>query len=197
MQDDIYFQNLYRRQVNAIPDITELYKKANIYKKKNLIKLVVANVSLLFTSAFIIWIWYFYDPTFVTTKIGIALVILAMVLFIAVYNNIIPFLLKRTQNNNTKDYLNQLLNLKKKQKFLQSYMLNIYFILLFTGICLYLYEFVFKMPLSGGILTYGITLLWIAINWFYFRPRIIKKQEKEINQLINAFKRVDDQFEKL
>lgn len=197
MQDDIYFQNLYRRQVNAIPDITELYKKANIYKKKNLIKLVVANVSLLFTSAFIIWIWYFYDPAFVTTKIGIALVILAMVLFIAVYNNIIPFLLKRTQNNNTKDYLNQLLNLKKKQKFLQSYMLNIYFILLFTGICLYLYEFVFKMPLSGGILTYGITLLWIAINWFYFRPRIIKKQEKEINQLINAFKRVDDQFEKL
>lgn len=194
MEDKIDFHHLYKRQNIAIPEIAELYKKANDYKKKNLIKLVVANISLLLISAFIIWIWYFYDPNFVTTKVGIALVLIAMGLFIAVHNKTIPLLLKKSTDINTKYYLKQFLELQKKQKFLQSYMLNLYFILLFTGICLYLYEFVFRMNLLFGILIYGLTLLWIAVNWFFLRPRIIKKQEKEINQLIDAFKSVNDQL---
>jgi hypothetical protein len=35
------------------------------------------------------------------------------------------------------------------------------------------------MTLLDGLLTYGITGLWIAFNWFYLKPKIKKKQQQK------------------
>ena len=46
------------------------------------------------------------------------------------------------------------------------------------------------------IFTYFLTFLWIAINWFYFRPKSIKKQDKAINELIEKFGNLSSQLKK-
>ncbi len=73
-------------------------------------------------------------------------------------------------------------------------MLSVYFIILSLGIGLYLFEYVSKMTRFWGIFTYAITLLWIAINWFYLRPKTIKKQNAKPNKLLAEFKNLTNQM---
>ncbi len=194
MSNNTDLKELWHQQETAIPDTKDLFEKANTFKKKNVRKLIIANILLILTSAFIVFIWYYYQPKMITTKIGIILTIFAMVLYLFIYNQIIPLLMTASYEKNSNQYLQQLLKLKEKQLFLQNTILNIYFILLSTGICLYMFEYTSRMTLFWAFFSYGITLLWIAVNWFYFRPRTIKKQQAGINELIKKFEMVSRQL---
>ncbi len=193
MNTNIDFKKLWNKQETEIPEIAALFKKANQLKRNNLYKLIASNIILALTSIFIGFIWYYYQPELLTTKIGIVLVITAMILFLAVYNKIIPLLLKSNVDINNKQYLQQLLKLKEKQLFLQTTMLNIYFVLLSLGIGLYLFEYASRMTLTWAVFSYGIIFLWIAGNWLYIRPKAIKKQQAKMNKLICKFKDLEEQ----
>ncbi len=195
MNADIDLKKLWSKQKAEIPDVEELFKKANRFKKNHLFKLIGINILFLAISISIALIWFYYQPELLTTKIGIVLVIIAMLVYIAAYNTTVPLLVgSRSLNISVKAYLKQLLKLKEKQLFQQTKILNVYFILLSLGIILYLIEYVSKMDITFAILSYGVTLLWIAINWFYFRPKLIKKQRTKMNKLINEFKEIDKQL---
>lgn len=194
MTININFKELWDKQPASAPDTKELFEKANKYKRKNLRELVITNVLLLVTSAFIIFVWYFYKPEMVTTKTGVILCVLAMVSYLLVYNQMIPLLLKTDYFLNSSDYLHKLLKIKEKQLFLQSTMLNIYFILLITGISLYMYEYALRMSLFWGLFTYAMTFTWFAITWFIFRKNKIKKQRAAVNDLIRRFSEISDQL---
>jgi hypothetical protein len=194
MSDNIHLKELWDRQETAIPDTTELIGKANKFKKQNLRKLIIANTLLLLTTGFIIFIWYHFQPKMITTKVGIMMVILAMGLYLLIYNQTIPLLMKINYEKSSNEYLQDLLKLKEKQLFLHNAFLKIYFILLSTGICLYMFEYSSRMTLGWAAFAYGLTLLWLAVNWFWFRPRTIKKQLEKINDLIRKFERVGEQF---
>ena len=51
------------------------------------------------------------------------------------------------------------------------------------------------MTVFYALITYGITLLWIAFNWFYIRPKQIAKQQDKINGLIEKFEAINHQLE--
>jgi len=34
----------------------------------------------------------------------------------------------------------------------------------------------------------------MALNWFYFRPKIIKKQQQKLNDIIADLEKINDQF---
>jgi hypothetical protein len=57
-----------------------------------------------------------------------------------------------------------------------------------------MFEYVLRMTLLDGLLTYGITGLWIAFNWFYLKPKIIKKQQQKLNDSIAALENMNNQF---
>ncbi|HMQ67821.1 MAG TPA: hypothetical protein PKA90_02755 [Ignavibacteria bacterium] len=196
MTININLKELWNEQSTVIPDQKEILEKADNFRKKNLRKLVLTNILLLLTSAFIGFIWYYYQPEMITTKLGIVIVILAMIIFLCCYNLMIPELKKSDYSLSSSEYLKKLLGLKEKQKFLQTTMLNIYFIMLSAGIALYMYEYASRMKMLWTIFTYGLTFLWIAINWFYFRPKSIKKQDKAINELIDKFGNLSNQLYK-
>ncbi|WP_347219426.1 hypothetical protein, partial [Chryseobacterium sp.] len=157
-------------------------------------KLILTNLLLIATSLCIAFIWYRYQPQFISTKIGIVLVILAMVIFLLAYNRMfmVFYTIDKTQSNS--EYLQNLYLVKNKQKFMQTTMLNLYFIMLFLGICLYMYEYASKMSSLSGILAYALTFLWIGFNWFYIRPKTIKKQQGKIDGLINKFEEINNQL---
>jgi hypothetical protein len=187
MKSTTDLKELWKKQETAIPDTKELFEKINIFKRKNLYALILTNLALLFTSFFICFIWYYFKPETITTKIGIVLAVMAMALYLFVYNRMIPLLVRVGYDMNSSQCLQQLLKFKEKQIFLQNIALNIYFPLLSTGIFLYMLEYTFRMKLPWSILSYIITFSWIAIIWFYFMPRTVRKQQVKINELIDKF----------
>ncbi len=194
MSDSIDLRKLWGQQKSTPPSIAELFKTAKEFKSARINKLIVLNVVLLLSVAFMGSIWFYFQTELWTTKVGISLMVLAMLLFFAAYNTAIPLLIKIGEDLNSKQYLQQLLQLKEKQRYLQTTMLNIYFLLLSLGIGLYMYEFVARMPIIWGGLAYALVLVWMLVNWFYWRPKTIAKQEKEINELINKFKTLEEQI---
>ena len=82
MDNNIDFKNLWKQQTVSTPNIEELLSKLDHFKKISLRKLILTNVLLIATIAFIIFIGYYYQPEFVSTKLGIVLNILAMMIFL-------------------------------------------------------------------------------------------------------------------
>ncbi|MDQ1855659.1 hypothetical protein [Chryseobacterium sp. WLY505] len=194
MDTNIDFKNIWKQQTSNKPHLEELLGKLKKFRNQNLRKLILANVALITTSILIAFIWYIYQPQMITTKIGIVLVILAMVIFLLAYNKMFMVFYKIDQTQSNSEYLQSLYVVKSKQKWMETTILNLYFMMLFLGICLYMYEYTSRMTLGAGILTYAITCAWIAFNWFYLRPRTIKKQQEKLNELINKFEEINNQL---
>jgi len=192
--NNIDFKDLWKKQTVNQPNIEDLLVRLKQFKKASLRSLWVTNILLAATTAFIIFIWYRYQPEFISTKIGIILVILAMVMYVGVYNRLLGTYKNIDSTQTNQEYLQQLISIRKKQQYMQSTILSLYFVLLGAGIGLYMYEYTVRMTALWAIFTYGITLLWIALNWFYIRPKQIKKQQTKINGLIEKFEAINHQF---
>ena len=193
MKNSIDINEIWKKQEIVEPNLSEFIKSANGIKSKNLKIIILVNILLLSTSIFIILIWVYFQPKLITTKIGIVTTIIAMLIYAIAVNKTIS-INKEKFNVDNKQYLRQLINLKNKQRFLQNTMLKVYFILFSIGLCLYLIEYVQLMNLILGTIVYSSTLLWIAINWFYFRPKIIKTQNLKIDELIIKFENINNQI---
>lgn len=193
--NNIDFKDLWKKQAINKPNIEDLLARLKQFKKASLRSLWRTNILLAATSAFIIFIWYRYQPEFISTKIGIILAILAMVMYVGVYNRVLSTFKNIDSTQTNQEYLQQLILIRKKQQYMQSKVLSWYFILLMAGICLYMYEYASRMTVFYALITYGITLLWIAFNWFYIRPKQIAKQQDKINGLIEKFEAINHQLE--
>lgn len=193
--NNINFKDLWKKQTVNQPDIKDLQDRVSKFKKIALRSLWITNILLFATSAFIIFIWMYYQPKFISTKIGIVLTILAMSVYVFVYNKLMKDYKNIDSTQTNQEYVQKLISIKKKQQFLQTKMMTFYFVLLTIGICLYMYEYASRMSILGASLAYGITLLWMLFNWFYLRPKQVKKQQEKINSLIEKFEEVSHQLE--
>lgn len=193
--NNIDFKDLWKKQAVNKPNIEDLLARLKQFKKASLRSLWRTNILLAATSAFIIFIWYRYQPEFISTKIGIILAILAMVMYVGVCNRVLSTFKNIDSTQTNQEYLQQLILIRKKQQYMQSKVLSWYFVLLMAGICLYMYEYASRMTVFYALITYGITLLWIAFNWFYIRPKQIAKQQDKINGLIEKFEAINHQLE--
>ena len=195
MDNNINFKDLWAKQSASQPDVAELHQKARQLNKSAIRRVIFINLLLFVTSAFIIGIWIYFQPQMLSTKIGIVLVVLAMGIFVVASNQSVPMLKKANSSQNNSEFLKNLLAIKSKQQFLQTYIMNLYFILLSTGIFLYMYEYASRMTKWWEMFAYGITMGWIAFNWFYFRPRQIRKQNARLNGIISKFEMLNKQLD--
>ncbi|MBP4138110.1 hypothetical protein [Flavobacterium geliluteum] len=194
MDNNTDFKDLWKKQKVNQPNIEELLLKIKQFKKAGLKSFWITNVLLIATSVFIGLVWYYYQPQFISTKIGIVVTILSMIIYLSVYSKLLSSFKTIDSDKSNQEYLLKLIEIKKKQHFLQSTMMNLYFIMLTIGIGLYMYEYAVRMTAFWAIFAYGITLLWFAFNWFYIRPKQIKKQEQKIDGLIAKFEAVNEQL---
>ena len=194
MNHSIDLKELWSQQHSMIPDTKELFEKTKMFKRSNLRRLILTNAVLIFTSAFIIYVWYYYKPRMMTTTIGIILSVLAMVLYLFAYNKTIPLLLEVNYDLDSRQYLQRLVLFKEKQRFLQTTMMNIYYLFLSAGICLYMVEYTLRMTLFWASVTYGIIILWIAFNWLYLKPKSMKKEQGKLDLLITRFELLNGQL---
>lgn len=152
------------------------------------------NFMLLATMAFVGFIAFAYWPLAWTTLIGIVLTELSMLLYLWQYNRHTTVRHITTETSNARAYLEWLYEDRKRQRYLGRQLMSAYFLLLSTGVLVYMWEFVQRMPGFYGWLAYGVTLGWFALNWFVFRPRIIQKREAALNDLIQQLERLQQQW---
>ena len=195
MENNIDFKDLWKKQSITQPDINELMDKLKHFKKTSLRRLILTNVMLIATCVLILLIWFYYQPQWVSTKIGIVLNVAIMAIYLFVYNKLFDAYKAIDNTDSNAAYLQKLIAIKTKQKFLQSKMLSIYFLVLGFGLCLYMYEYTAMMALFWGIFAYTITFFWGAFVWFYLRPRQIVKENLKIDNLIDKFQRINNQLE--
>src|SRR6201985_2364240 len=124
--NNINFNELWAGQKTSAPNTEDLFLKINRFKKDTIKKLLFTNIMLAATTAFIIFVWVHYQPEFLSTKIGIVLTILAMMLYILVYNKSYSLLKKADAAQSNSEHLKNLLSLKARQQFMQTTMLNLY-----------------------------------------------------------------------
>jgi predicted permease len=195
MDNNIDFKDLWKKQSVSQPNIEDLLVRLKQFKKVALRSLWITNILLIATSIFIAAIWYYYQPQFISTKIGIVVTILTMVIYLVVYNKLLANYKNVDATQTNHEYLQNLILIKKKQQFLQSTVLSLYFVFLTIGLCLYMYEYASRMTTFWGIFTYVMMLFWMGLNWFLIRPKQIKKQQAKLNGLIAKFEEVDNQLE--
>ena len=193
--NNIDFKDLWKKQSVGQPNIEEVLARLKQFKKGALRTLWITNILLFATCAFILFVWYYYQPEFISTKIGIVLTILAMVIYLVVYNRLLGTYKNIDATQTNQQYLQKLILIKRKQQFLQSKILSLYFVLLGVGISLYMYEYTSRMTLLFGVLTYVLLFVWIAIAWFFLRPKEIKKHETKLNSLIARFEDINNQLD--
>ncbi len=198
MNSDIDLKALWQQQPDMpVPDKKELFSKAAKLKNKTRNKLITTNVLLILTSIFITFIGWSYHPKLVTTKIGILIMVIDMVAYLLVYNQLIPVLYKKDAGASTHEYLQQFIRIKKKQDFLNTTMLSIYYLLLSAGLFLYFIEVADRKNMAARLMTYAITSAWILFSWFYIRPRTIRKQRAAVDTMISKLQAIDDQLTNL
>lgn len=194
MNNSTDFKSLWKQQAPAAaPELKALLDKAKALKKKTRNGIIGSNILLASTAAFIVYVIISFHPERLTTKLGALLVILAIAVFLVVRNQLLAFLSKEKLEENSRDYLEHLMRLRQKQQFLQTSVLSAYFILLGAGIALYMIEYASRMTLLWGSVTYLVTFAWIAFNWFYIRPRTIRKQSAALNELIAQLEKLSSQ----
>jgi len=189
------FNNIWKSQAVPGPDLQALYAKIKNYKAKRLQRLIFTNVCLVLTSVFIASIGFWVKPERFTTWAGILLAILAMAVFLVVYNRMIPLYRSLDDYSDSRRFMDNLLAVKKREAFLQQRMMNLYFLLLSAGIALYMYEYAARMELKWGMVVYGVTFLWIGLNWWVIRPRQVRKEKEKLNAIIERLKEVQGQLE--
>lgn len=193
--NNIDFKDLWKQQTVCPPNMGELLSKVKHFKKVSLRKLILTNVLLIATCFFIGFIWFKYQPEFISTKIGIVLMIFAMAFYLFVYNTLASFYKSIDGDQSNSEYLQKLISIKAKQHYLQSSVLSLYFILLGSGLSLYMYEYASRMTAFWAIIAYVVTLGWVGFTWFYLRPKQIKKEQDRVDGLIAKFDALNKQLE--
>ncbi len=184
-----------RQIVPAAPPEQQILAEAVGVKRKVYRKLGFTVLSLAVTLVGINWIAHSIRIKTVPVYISIVLINLAILFYLAASGDVLFLWTKKISPDiSVKDSLDGMVLLKKRQSFLYGRLLGGYFILLFSGLMFYLWEFAKRMPLVYGIGIYVLTIGWIGFAWFYLRPRAIKKYQEPVDRMIREMERVSGQF---
>lgn len=188
--NEINLSKLWKQQTSISPDLEDLKRRLSKYKKDNSRKRIISNITLGLTIVVILGIWILYDASTIFPMLGMSLIITAIGISIIKFNQFYSSFKDLNKNLENKEYLQSLLEIQKKQKVIQTSIMNIYFTLLTLGMVLYLYEFTLRMDKLMAIVAYGLTLGWFAFVWFYLKPKMVKKQNLKLEQYISSIQNI-------
>ena len=190
MENNINLKELWNTQPVPEADQIDLLKRVEKHKAEGLKKIFLLNVLLLVTILFLVLIWINFEPQLRTTKIGLILIIVTMAMALVFQNRMIPLYTKTEEVQSNTDCLQTLLKIKNKERMFETTIVSLYFLLMFVGMALYLYEYTLLMPLWWGVFAYSMVTLYMGINWFVLRPKIIKKNREKTDGLIRQLEKV-------
>ncbi len=189
------FREIWSNKDADIPNIKEVKAKAERYRKIQLLK-DTGNIAFLVAITLLAaGIWVRTHFTFFTTKIGIALMLMGLTVYTYLLYQKFNSLKKVNPAATNQAYLSSMKKTEQHQIYMQTKGLSFYYITLSSGFAIYFYELTLKISLTGVILIYTATFLWMAVGWFIIRPRQIKKQKEKISAVIRSLEKLEKSFE--
>lgn len=183
---------LWKKQAVPAANPAEIRKRIGAFRRSSLWKVLFLNAVLVLTVAFLIFVWVHFQPRLLTTKIGILVGILPMGMVVLSHRKLLSLYRALDAKQPNTDYLDHLLRLKEREHFLQTRVMNLYFVLLPLGLMLYMYEYTLGMSVAFRVAAYVALLLWVAVNWFVLRPRIVGRRRRKMDALIGEVKRIQE-----
>jgi uncharacterized membrane protein YciS (DUF1049 family) len=186
---EIWKQN----ESTTVPPIQEVTNNAKGTIRKIRNKLFFSGFLVAATLGFIIYQQMRMQNEMLTTKIGLTIMSLGIVLYLIVSNSILNMFLKNEFSTDSITFLDKTIELKNRLEVLYKTITTIYFIALSAGLVLALIEQTMSESLLHMVLTYGLSLGWIAFAWFVLRPREMKKLYK-LTDSIHSLQNMRNQF---
>lgn len=192
--DDL--KNLWQQlPTQSLASAREMNQKASHYQRTMKRKYIFSIACLAATLIFIGIIGYLIEPQYVTTRIGVVVIIVAIVISIIAQGQLIQLLSPAgSPELDSRQYLQQMIAYRQKLKRVQTTGMSLYFLLLSLGLGLYMTEYVLRMDLWMRAVTVSLTAGWIGFAWFYLRPRQIKKQTAKTDEMIDQLENVSRQL---
>ncbi len=194
MSNTIDFKALWNREETSAPDVRQIFARANKLNRNSRRKIMVCNILLILTIIFYAFMWWYFHPQLITTKIGWTLMIGAMVMYVISNYQLYPLLIKADMETDSHAFLLQMIRIKHKQEFIDNMIIKLYFLMLGGGLGLYYIEYLKRGTLLLQLSIYCVTLALLALNWFYMQERKTRKQHKAINDVINKLEEVNRQL---
>jgi Flp pilus assembly protein TadB len=188
-------KEIWQQKISKQPlDFSQTKKLADAYRKKQVTKTVSAFIMLLTTFGIILYVAISYPSQLIITNIGFACILLAIAGSLFFITDMVSVLFKKENTaNDNKTYLIRLKEFQRKQSFIHTTGISVYFILLSAGLALSMYE-ITRRNIPFAIGAYLVTGAWIALNWFYFRPKAIKKQKQKVKEVIDHLEEMEKQL---
>ena len=184
-----------QEEAKVLPDVKEIIKKTEIMKRKTILKHAIGIGVLLLTFVYISTFLFAYDFAFISTYIGIIVVLLSIVLGIAFQSQLIGIMLPKSDfTTNSQQHIGQSLLYQSRLKYLHKTGTGIYYTGLSLGLAAYMYEFAAR-DLKFGIIAYSITAVWIVFSWVYLRKRSIVRQKKRVDDYINSLSEIQNHLQ--
>lgn len=192
MENDFDMGALWKKQAVPAANPAEIRKRIGAFRRDALWKAFFLNAVLVLTVAFLIFVWVYFQPRLLVTKIGILVGILPIGMVVLSHRKLVSLYRALDAKQPNMDYLDHLLRLKEREHFLQTRVMSLYFVLLPLGLMLYMYEYTLGMSGTFRVAAYVALLLWVAFNWFVLRPRIVGRRRRKMDALIGEVKRIQE-----
>lgn len=193
METQYNFEEIWKQKKANVPDVSEIKTKANIYRRKQWFTSVFLTLILLSDIGVFIWIWCEINLSYIS-KLGLIIVSVALAFYIFFNFQRMGILKKINPSQNHQEYLQQMKNLQKKDLYMQTKGMAIYFVLLSVGVAIYLFGLVKNRDWLWSAVIYVVTFGWILFGWFYIRPRRIRKGQKKISEVIQSLEKIEEDF---
>lgn len=194
MKSDVDIKTLWDNQQVPPADFSLVRRKIERFRLRRIIDSAAIVILMLSVIALGLFIWIYWPPQLITTKIGLILSLSSFMLPILSFGWLLYLYHKLKKDRPCGVYLEHLSALKKQENRQQNIILNAYFLLLSVGLTFYMYEYTFFQSWQKGAIAYAILLVWIALNWFVFRPRLIKKRKRQFADLMKDIEGQKSQF---
>jgi len=195
MNTEVDLKALWNKQeAKDIPETKELFKKAGRLRRLARIRLIVQTVGLLAVVAIILCVGLNINHKESTTIIGLILMVAGIVSYLIALNQLLPMLFKSDMECSAKEYLNQLIRIKRKLEFLDKIMVDIYFGLLLAGVLLFGWQFTGRMSTAWEVCYYVILIGSLTAAWIYSKTQALKNTLKPLNETIKRLEAVNEQL---
>lgn len=195
MESDFELKELWKKQAVPAANQQEMLKRIRRFRQDGFRKSLFLRAILLATIVFMVFIWIYFEPDFLTTKIGIIMGILPMGIVVMFNQKMISLYKALDEKQANRDYLNRLLALKAEEHVMQTKVMGLYVILLSVGIALYMYEYTLGWTQAFRVMAYSALCLWVAVNWFVLRPMMSTRSRRKLDALIKQVERIKSQME--
>lgn len=188
--DDTDLRELWSSQPVPPANPQHIRQEIRRFRRRQIALYLGTGALMLLTTGFALFIALYFRPQRATTYVGLALGAIAFLLALYSAGRNARLYQRLDETSPNTHYLQALATLRKQEYFHRHTMLAAYFALLSAGLGLYMYEYTWARSLPAGIAAYGGLAGWIALNWFCFRPRILRRDRERLEQFADRSKKL-------